>query len=99
MKSLAILLPRLAIAAAGCFQEETIVVPFVDPVTNAPAASGSHAEPAETTEPRPGGAAERSEAGGVSRAEGAKLLPEQVGVGSRPDEGEDKHVVANEVDE
>ena len=68
-----------------------------------PAESEPHAESAE---PRPGeagplpeGAAERSEAGGVSRAEGAELLPEQVGVGSRPDEGEDKHVVANEVDE
>ena len=77
-----------------------------DPATNAPAASESHAETAESAEPRPGeagplheGAAERSEAGGVSRAEGAELLPEQVGVGSRPDEGEDKHVVANEVDE
>ena len=106
MKRLALLLPLFALATAGCFQEETIVVPFVDPVTNAPAASESHAEPAETAEPRPGeagplpeGAAERSEAGGVSRAEGAELLPEQVGVGSRPDEGEDKHVVANEVDE
>lgn len=74
-----------------------------DPATNAPAASAPHAESAA---PRPGGAgplpegaAERSEARGVSRAEGAELLPEQVGVGSRPDEGEDKHVVANEVDE
>ena len=32
MKRLALLLPLLALAAAGCFQEETIVVPFVDPV-------------------------------------------------------------------
>ena len=39
MKKLALLLPRLALAAAGCFQEETIVVPFVDPATNAPAAT------------------------------------------------------------
>ncbi len=37
MKKLAILLPLLAFAAAGCFQEETIFVPFVDPATNAPA--------------------------------------------------------------
>ena len=73
------------------------------PAMDAPAASAPHAESAA---PRPGeagplpeGAAERSEAGGVSHAEGAELLPEQVGVGSRPDEGEDKHVVANEVDE
>ena len=79
MKRLALLLPLFALATAGCFQEETIVVPFVDPVTNAPAASESHAEPAETAEPRPGeagplpeGAAERSEAGGVSHAEGAE---------------------------
>ncbi len=54
MNRLALLLPLLALAAAGCFQEETIVVPFVDPVTNAPAASESHAKPAETAEPRPG---------------------------------------------
>ena len=79
MKSLALLLPLLALAAAGCFQEETIFVPFVDPVTNAPAAPESHAETAETAEPRPGeagplpeGAAERSEAGGVSHAESAE---------------------------
>ena len=79
MNRLARLLPLLALAAAGCFQEETIVVPFVDPVTNAPAASESHAKPAETAEPRPGeagplheGAAERSEAGGVSQAESAE---------------------------
>ena len=37
MKRLALLLPLLAFAAAGCFQEETIFVPFVDPATNAPA--------------------------------------------------------------
>ena len=49
----------------------------------------THAESAETAEPEP-----RAES-----AEGAELLSEQVGVGSRPDEGEDKHVVANEVDE
>ena len=49
----------------------------------------THAESAETAEPEP-----RAES-----AESAELLSEQVGVGSRPDEGEDKHVVANEVDE
>ena len=50
-----------------------------DPATNAPAASESHAETAESAEPRPGeagplpeGAAERSEAGGVSHAENAE---------------------------
>ena len=37
MKRLDLLLPLLAFAAAGCFQEETIFVPFVDPATNAPA--------------------------------------------------------------
>jgi len=49
------------------------------PATNAPAASESHAETAESAEPRPGeagplpeGAAERSEAGGVSHAENAE---------------------------
>ena len=31
MKRLALLLPLLTLATAGCFQEETIVVPFVDP--------------------------------------------------------------------
>jgi len=44
---------------------------------------------AESAEPEPH----------AESAEGAELLSEQVGVGSRPDEGEDKHVVANEVDE
>ena len=50
-----------------------------DPATNAPAASESHAETAESAEPRPGeagpfpeGAAERSEAGGVSHAGNAE---------------------------
>jgi len=31
MKKLVVLLPLLALATAGCFQEETIVVPFVAP--------------------------------------------------------------------
>ena len=39
MNRLALLLPLLALATAGCFQEKTIFVPFVDPATNAPAAT------------------------------------------------------------
>ena len=39
MKRRALLVPLFALATAGCFQEKTIVVPFVDPATNAPAAT------------------------------------------------------------
>ena len=50
MKRLTLLLPILALATAGCSQEKTIFVPFVDPATNAPAAEESHAEGAEGAE-------------------------------------------------
>ena len=52
---------------------------FAGPDTPSPAAEETHAESAETAEPRPGeagplpeGAAERSKAGGVSHAEAAE---------------------------
>ncbi len=72
--------------------------------TQSPAASESHAEPAENAEPRPGeagplleGAAERSEAGGVSHAESAEWrpTPEQTGRFRFDDKGK---VVVAEVD-
>ena len=68
---------------------ETVLLVRYTPRHAEDAEGKSHAENAENAEPGP-----RAES-----AEGAVLLPEQIGVGSRPDEGEDKHIVANEVDE
>ena len=68
---------------------ETVLLVRYTPRHAEDAEGKSHAENAENAEPGP-----RAES-----AEGAELLPEQIGVGSRPHEGEDKHVVANEVDE
>ena len=64
-------------------------IPFAQSPATPSAAEETHAESAET-EPH---------AESAKSAENAELLPEQIGVGPRPHEGEDEDIVPDQVDE